>query len=137
MAYAMLEGPISDYLPGADTIYLVRVSSFDQKTVNFSVTETLRGNPVKSLSLIPFIIDLSPNAEFLILSSNATRNGQRGNGIGSLMKGNLGWQDAPVVREGTETYVYCPAWKDGHLVCDKEIKGLGYLTLEHIKRLLK
>jgi len=53
------------------------------------------------------------------------------------MKGNLGWQDAPVLRDGTETYVYCPEWKDGHLVCDKEINGLGYLTLDHIKRLLK
>jgi hypothetical protein len=136
VAHAEQEGPITLYFHGADTVYLVRVESLGngrpfKGTAKFVVIETLRGQPVASLTLVHGMIELQKGSEFLILSSQASRNGFRGNVVGSLSKGNCGWQDAPVIREDGQVYV-C-VWDNG----DKIINGRPYLTLDHIKELLK
>jgi hypothetical protein len=140
-ASAMKEGPITDYFHGADFIYLVRVESLDANplkgsglfkgSARFAVTETLRGEPVASLTLTPGDIELQKGSEFLILSSDASRHGQMGHVVGSLFKGNVGWQDAPFVRDSGQVYVL--VWPKG----DKTMHGRTYLTLEHVKNLLK
>jgi hypothetical protein len=142
-AYAAEEGPITSYFAGADTIYLVRVDSMSGPaegdggvfkgggSSKFIVEETLKGSPVPSVMLTPGIIDIQKGSEFLILSSKATRSGQMGDVVGSLFKGNVGWQDAPVVRDAGQIYVF--VWPSG----DKVINGQSYITLDHAKQLIK
>jgi hypothetical protein len=140
----MLEGPITDYFEGADEIYLVRADAispggFYRSEIRFTVNQVLRGQPAKSVTLTQGDIDVREGSEFLILSSDASRHGQRGDTVGSLFKGNLGWQDAAVLRIDGQTYVFGFKFeKDNSVVVyDKIIDGRRYLTLDHVKALIK
>jgi hypothetical protein len=144
-ATASIEGPITDYIHGADTIYLVRadvakdVGSYPYKgDVKFVVTEVLRGQPTESLRLTPGIIDLSEGPEFVILSSDSSRHGRRGNFVGSLFKGDVGWLDAPIIHQGGKTYVFL-GFKYAKPITqhDTVINGQTYVPLDYIKELIK
>ena len=137
IAFAMPAVTITMALPYADTAYLVRVLSLEKSNVTFSVTETLRGNPVKTLSLVLGDIDLKPNDELLICSSKASRSGQRGNMVGNEIDGVFGWNYTTVTREENEVYVEDAQLENGHWTSDKIINGKNYLTLEHIKRFME
>jgi hypothetical protein len=138
-AFASLDAPITAYFHGADAIYLVRVDSLIKAsphdvTVKFIVTNTLKGTPVASLSLAQGLIDLRVGSEFLVVSSESSRKSSGGwsNTVGSEFKGNVGWHDAPITREDNQIYVF--SWSPK---ADKVIGGRPYLTLDHVKELLK
>jgi hypothetical protein len=142
---ASLDSPITYYVSIADTIYLVRVESVSPasaangggykgfRSAKFVVEETLKGSSVSSVTLAPGIIDVKEGSEFLIVSDEASRksSGPWSNVVGSEFKGNVGWHDAPIVRDSGEVYV--DVWPKG----DKIINGRPYLTLDHVKELLK
>ena len=138
-ALAMPEGPITEYFPRADTVYLVRITSITKDKVTFPVTEALRGKDIKTLSLVPgaFAFDGQKNSELLILSWAASRNGENGDSVGGEMEGAMGWLYAPAIRDNRNVYVM--AFGDpvnGHAV-DKTVNSMPYVSLERIKRLLK
>jgi hypothetical protein len=133
------EGPIAMYFPSADAIYFVRVSSSNDKTINFSVIETLRGSKKESLTRLDGrLYDFKANSEWLLLSNADWRKiaGDKDE-VGSFMKGIIGWICAPVVRSGNDVYVYTDLQEGDHLVSDKTIDGLPYLTLDHVRRLIQ
>jgi hypothetical protein len=130
------EGPVTMYFPEADKVLLVHVTALDQNSVSLNITKALKGTSDPRITLRNRFSGLKPGLDYLILSCASWRAGQDGNAIGSFLLGNLGWIYAPVRREGAQTYVYAQLWQKDHIVDDKEIDGLGYLTFEHIESLL-
>ena len=139
LARGAINGPITEYFPNADTVYLVRVTSTDNGKVTFSVTEALRGNPITVLILTSLsAFEFKPDSEWLLASYGPERIGGRKDEVGWLLKGGLlGWLPARVVRVDNEIYVQTFDWESDHLVEDKAADGTTGLTLEHIKRLLQ
>ena len=59
------------FFPQADSVYVARVTSVDGEKVFFAVMETLRGNPVQTLTLRPEERETShyvPKSEWLLVS---------------------------------------------------------------------
>jgi hypothetical protein len=130
------QGPITMYFPHADKVFLIRVTALDRDSVSFTVTKNLRGTGNSKITLRNRFSGLKVGSEYLILSCASWRAGQDGNALGSFLLGNIGWISAPVRQEGTQTYVYAVLMQKDHSIDDKEIDGLGYLTLPHIESLL-
>jgi hypothetical protein len=96
---ASIDGPATSYFAYADTIYLVHVISVEKDLATFSITEDLRGKPLKILTLkTEFPAAFTPNTDWLLVSCSPWREVPRGDVVGDFFKGTVGWRFAPVVQ---------------------------------------
>jgi len=126
--------PPSAYLPSSDQIYLVRVSSAKADKITFSVTETLKGSPCASLTLIP--VDgfyFHEGTEWILIHLGRD---QWKDHVGELLSGDCEWLPAAVSRKGDTAYIQTGAFPNSGMVLDTLPDGTKGLTLDHIKQLL-
>ena len=85
-------------LKGAENIYLVKVTSNDNRKVSFSITKILRGKEQQLTRLTAELnFDYKVGSEYVLISTGDLSNG---NNIDTGFGGNFAWYPLEVNREG-------------------------------------
>ncbi len=93
-AMASLMGPIQTYFFRAENVYLVKVTSFKDHKVTFSITEVLRGKTVSLTDLDAELgYDFKVGSEWMLVSIGY--GGQK-NRVGSRIEGYNDWLPAAI-----------------------------------------
>jgi hypothetical protein len=129
----VFQSPLT-FIPSAENVYLVTVTSVVPDKVTFTVNEILRGKPVPSLILRPWMGERYVVGSYWILVSYS--KGVDKDIVGLDPERRCGWIPISVMRKDGQSFVMAQTdWVEG-VNLDMASDGTKGLTLEHVKRLL-
>jgi hypothetical protein len=103
LAMGMPAIPLKYILRGGQNIYLVKVTSNDDRKVDFSITQVLRGESQQLTHLIAELnFDYKIGSEYILISTGDLSNG---NNIDTGFYGNFAWYPMAVTRDGDKVKI--------------------------------